>query len=146
MVSPKIDITRISSRNPLSSPAIRAILSCLCRHYKVKGTPRIHCLITDNRFIRKINARYLSHDYPTDVIVFDLSEPAGPLEGEIIISVAMARLNSKRYGTSWKEECARYLIHAFLHLMGFSDRGKLRRRMERKEELLLALIKKKGIV
>jgi len=142
----KIDITRVCAKSPLSGSTIRSIFNALGRIHRLKGVPRIHCLITDNRFIRKINARYLSHAYPTDVLAFDLSDPAGPLEGEVFISVEMAHRNSKRYGTSWKEECARYLIHAFLHLVGFSDKGKLHRRMEREEERLLALIKKKGIL
>lgn len=95
----------------------------------------------------KINWEYLQHEGSTDVITFDYregySEGAAEFEGldlagEIYISGADAVKQAKEFGTEWREEIVRYVVHGVLHLLGYDDleSGK-RREMKREENRLV---------
>jgi len=86
-------------------------------------------ILLTNRSIRVVNKEFLSHDYPTDVITFDLSDgelsrsrkPVREMDGEIYISAVMARENAVRFKTTPRQEIALYLVHGILHLCGYDD-------------------------
>jgi probable rRNA maturation factor len=109
-------------------------------------------LLTDNKEIRRINKKFLKHDYATDVISFPLKDGsadalvAGGAEepgylGDLVVSVEMARSLAKELKIGFKEELARYLVHGTLHLLGHDDKKKVdRKRMhKRQEEILMSL-------
>jgi len=75
-----------------------------------------------DEYLLAINQQYLQHDYYTDIITFDLSEPSLPLQGDIYISVDRVRDNAFTHGTSIKEELHRVIFHGALHLCGFKDK------------------------
>lgn len=145
-MSLRVSINASKGRLPLSRKEIRAVLSYLFRYYRLNGEKEIHLTVCSNDCIKKINRKYLNKDRPTDVIVFDLSDTQDRLWGEMLISLDMVRANCKEFHTTRKEELALYLIHAFLHLMGYSDKGAQRAIMKKKEEKLLAIVKKKKII
>ncbi|HEX3628625.1 MAG TPA: rRNA maturation RNase YbeY [Verrucomicrobiae bacterium] len=97
-----------------------------------------------------INEKFLGHEGPTDVITFDYSEsvPGGDaalrkwcchrrprprraggtfagdstiISGEIFICIPEAERQAKIFGTDWRSETVRYLIHGILHLTGHDD-------------------------
>lgn len=79
----------------------------------------INVIILDDIKIHELNKRYLSHDYPTDVITFTLeSEPA---EGEIYIGAGVAAQQAKDYGVTLTDELMRLAVHGVLHLAGYDD-------------------------
>jgi len=82
--------------------------------------------------MRAINKKYLSHDYVTDVLTFDLGENAA----EVIICPQVAFTNAKAHQTSTEREIILYVIHGILHLAGFDDHNpkdiQLMRKMEKK--------------
>ena len=63
----------------------------------------------------RLNRRY--HDTPgtTDVLSFDY----GAGHGELIISVARAVAQARRYRTTPSRELALYVVHGILHLQGY---------------------------
>ena len=71
----------------------------------------------------KVNQRFLQHEGPTDVITFDYREAGadGPLQGELFICPAVAVAQAREFGTEWRSELVRYLIHGLLHLLGHDD-------------------------
>ena len=107
----------------------------------------------------KVNQAFLQHDGPTDVITFDYREelpgargPAEPhrksrrpedrapgaLHGELFICPEVAVAQSREFGTDWRAELVRYVIHGLLHLLGHDDREPAaRRHMKRVESRLL---------
>jgi len=96
------------------------------KHELAGGRP-FHCLLTDDRELRRLNREFLGRDYPTDVLSFPGGEQ---LLGEIAISVDRAREQAARYGHSLEEELAVLLLHGLLHLLGYDherDRGRMRR-------------------
>ena len=70
----------------------------------------------------EIYKAYLKHDYFTDIISFELSEPGSPVQGEIYISIERVRDNAVNEDVSFKEELLRVIFHGALHLCGFRDK------------------------
>ena len=86
------------------------------------GQASISLALVDDATIRTINARHLGHDYPTDVISFELSEPGDTeLSGELVVSTEMAAATALDAGTDPRAELALYVVHGLLHLVGLDD-------------------------
>src|SRR5712692_5891986 len=77
-----------------------------------------HCLITDDRELRRLNRQFLGHDYPTDVLSFPL-EDAGML-GEMAIYAGRAAEQAREFGHSQLDEIRILMLHGMLHLMGMN--------------------------
>ena len=96
-----------------------------------KKTLTMSVLITGDREIRKINKRFLKHDFVTDVVSFDT--------GDVVVSADFAKRYARKNRVPYKQELARYLVHGTLHLLGYDDkRTKDRDRMHRRQEKILA--------
>jgi probable rRNA maturation factor len=74
-------------------------------------------------YLLGINRQFLDHDYYTDIITFDLSEPNQPINAEIYISVERVRENAREFKTSLSKELHRVIFHGALHLCGYTDKG-----------------------
>jgi probable rRNA maturation factor len=75
-----------------------------------------------DKYLLKMNKDFLSHNYYTDIISFDLSETPGNLIGEVYISVDRVKDNAKTHGTTLKEELHRVIFHGALHFCGYKDK------------------------
>ncbi|MBX9780404.1 MAG: rRNA maturation RNase YbeY [Chitinophagaceae bacterium] len=108
---------------------------------KLESLSFIFC--SDN-YLLEINKQFLKHDYYTDIISFDLSEPKSALiSGEIYISVDRVKENAKDMRISFKEEMKRVLFHGTLHLCGYRDKKKADvQQMRAKEDEYLKLFEK----
>jgi len=88
--------------------------------------------------IQKINKRHLNHNYATDIITFRYSADLKNIDGEIIISIDDAKINSRKFKVSFYEEIARLVIHGVLHLLDYDDKTKSDKKvMKRIENKLL---------
>jgi len=116
----------------------RAIHSVL--QYESVRSFQVSVVFVGSRFIRRINRRYLQHDYVTDVIAFPLGEgKETPLEGEIYVNLDRARSQAREYKVPFSEETRRLLIHGTLHLLGYADSTSRKKTiMTQRENLLLA--------
>ena len=79
-------------------------------------------VLCSDKYLLKINKDFLSHNYYTDIISFDLSEFTGQLIGEVYISVDRVKDNAKTHGTTFKEELHRVIFHGALHFCGYKDK------------------------
>lgn len=82
--------------------------------------------------MRKLNRTYRNKDKVSNVLTFD--------EGDIVICLAEAKREAKKYGWTLNYEIARLALHGFLHLQGY-DHEKVgeTRKMERIEKHILEL-------
>ena len=78
--------------------------------------------LVDDGTIHELNRRYLSHDYPTDVLSFPFDGGSGWLQGEIIVSTETAERASGEFGWPPASELMLYVIHGTLHLVGHDDK------------------------
>jgi rRNA maturation RNase YbeY len=98
-----------------------AWLQKLASHHRRPIDELTVVFVTDAK-LRELNNQFLGHDYETDILTFDYSEPGAPgLFGELYISVERVRDNAPDYGASFDDELHRVLAHGLLHLLGFDD-------------------------
>ena len=69
-----------------------------------------------------MNARFLDHDYFTDIITFPLDEQLGVVNAECYLSVDRIRDNAKVNGCTFASELRRVMAHGLLHLIGEDDK------------------------
>lgn len=99
--------------------------------FKLNSLNYIFC--SDDRLL-EINKQFLHHDYYTDIITFELSDPQNPVEGEIYISVDRVKDNSRLIRESFIQEIHRVIFHGALHLCGYSDKTHKQRGVMREKE------------
>lgn len=89
----------------------------------------------DNRAIKRLNKKHLKHDYFTDIITFPYNDKSTKnIEGEIFISLNTVKENGKFYGSGYKLELSRVIIHGSLHLTGYSDKTNKEKELIRNKE------------
>lgn len=84
--------------------------------------------------LRKINWHFLRRDENTDIITFPYEGDRKNIEGEILISLDSVRKNGKYYGSGFRKEFKRVLIHGCLHLSGYDDRTRRQKELIRSRE------------
>ena len=87
---------------------------------EVRRLGNISVIFCSDNYILDVNRKYLQHDYFTDIITFDYCE-GDILSGDLFISVDSVKENAAEYGTSFKDELNRVIVHGLLHLIGYDD-------------------------
>ena len=82
----------------------------------------LNYIFCDDNRILEINKEFIGHDYYTDIITFDYSDPK-VVHGDMYISLDTVFTNSKKFNTSYKDELMRVIVHGLLHLCGIDDKG-----------------------
>jgi probable rRNA maturation factor len=122
-------------RRPVRPRRLRRVLEGAARALSVDG--EVSLVLTGDRAVRALNARYRGKDRPTDVLSF----PGGASEGElgdIVISVETAARNARALGRTLPQELDVLALHGFLHVLGYdheTDDGtmdRLERRLRRR--------------
>jgi len=101
-------------------------------------------LLVDNDTITDLNRKYLSRDYPTNVLAFPMDKGEGRelhpyLMGDVVISTETAQVEAQDRGITLKEEMALLLVHGILHLLGYDHEGA-------PDEAAKMLAKEKGVL
>ena len=82
---------------------------------------QINIVLTSDNNVLKLNNKYLSRNYLTDIITFDYTENQ-VIAGDLFISVTRVRENSEKFDVTFKKELKRVIVHGVLHLLGYGDR------------------------
>jgi rRNA maturation RNase YbeY len=98
--------------------------------YSLESLTYIFC---SDKYLRSINKTFLSHNYETDIITFNLSE-SDKVVGEIYISIDRIRDNAAFYGKTLKEELHRVIFHGVFHLCGYKDKSVAEQKEMRSKE------------
>lgn len=138
----KINIINLNKKFKLPRSKILKLVKNLISEEKLTLST-LNIIFVDDATIREINKRFLNHDYPTDVISFDLSDDMEDEKiSEIYIGLDRAFEQAKIYKVTFENEVARLVAHGILHLAGYDDSTKSEKlRMRRKESYY---IKKAG--
>ena len=117
-----ISFNQVDSRVTLANRV--ALKSFIEKRVKKEGfsIETLTYVFCSDKYLLKMNKDFLSHNYYTDIISFDLSETPGNLIGEVYISVDRVKDNAKTLGTSLKEELHRVIFHGALHFCGYKDK------------------------
>ena len=80
---------------------------------------RVAVTFIGKRQMRRLNAEYLRHDRPTDVLSFPLPQPDGALAGDIYVCRYVAARNARAHHVTVRQELLRLIVHGTLHVLGF---------------------------
>ena len=152
-----VDFVNEQHRVPVYLKQMKQLARRAIRRLKIKTPGRMTVTFIDNRKMRRLNSRFLSHDWSTDVLSFryeteglQLSRAAirHQVIGDVIIAPAKARTFAKRNRIPYTEELSRYLVHGILHWLGHEDKTKAQQQSMRimEDQLLMQCGAKKGIV
>jgi rRNA maturation RNase YbeY len=127
----------------LDRKAVRAWIVAVAATYDGRKAGNLNYIFCNDDRILEVNKEFLGHDYFTDIITFDYSEP-GVVSGDMYISLETVLTNSEKFHTSYDKELLRVIIHGVLHLCGINDKGRGERAvMEAAEERALDMWYKK---
>lgn len=99
----------------------------------VRALPEISVALVSDRRIAELHQRFMHIAGPTDVLTFH--------HGEIVVSVETARANARRFRSTVEDEICLYIVHGFLHLLGFEDKTtRGARAMESAQKRVLRLV------
>ena len=121
---------------PVSAPRLRRVLREAAQALRVRG--ELSLVLAGDGLLRRLNREYRGKDKATDVLSFPGDGGEAGL-GDIVISVAKAERNARRFGRTLPQELDALALHGFLHVLGYDheaddgamDRleGRLRRRL-----------------
>jgi probable rRNA maturation factor len=132
-----IDLTSHLPQTSARCLAIRRAVRLTLRREGVTDAA-LSITVLDDAEIRRLNRHFLSHDWPTDVLSFDLSDPGRQLSGEIVVSAERAARVAKRRRADARAELLLYVVHGLLHLLGYDDLAPApASRMHRRENEIL---------
>ena len=103
---------------------LKEILAGLFKKEATKLTSLQYVFCSDE-YLLAINREFLSHDYYTDIITFQLGDHPDTegVEGEIYISVDRVRENARiASGFNPDRSLLRVIFHGALHLCGYRDK------------------------
>jgi probable rRNA maturation factor len=101
-------------RHPVNPARLRRVLRGAAAALGVSG--EVSLVLSGDAAVRALNARYRGKDKATDVLSF----PGGPAGlGDIVISLATAARNAKRFGRTFLQEVDVLALHGFLHVLGY---------------------------
>ena len=102
----------------------------------------IYIIICDEKYLMKMNKKYLQHNTITDVITFPYDMPGkNQIAGEIYISYPQVKYNAATYNVTVSNELHRVMIHGLLHLCGYGDKTeKEKKKMTTMEDFYLERI------
>ncbi len=111
------------------------------------SSKRISILLCDNKLIKKLNKKYLKRNSSTDVIAFPLSDRLeSDYLGEVVVSTEKAAQVALKLGLRWQDELVLYVVHGILHLLGYDDRTKKKRKiLEKKQKDIMGRLELKSL-
>jgi len=134
----KIRIADTYRRLEFNAARLKRMLRTLCGRFAVRQAD-ISIVIVNDAQIKKVNKEFLGRSYVTDVISFDLSdEDSDGRVFELVVNAQETLRQAKSRGHSSESELALYVVHGFLHDVGFDDATPRKAaRMHRMEDEIL---------
>jgi probable rRNA maturation factor len=68
--------------------------------------------------MRRLNAEHTGRDRPTDVLSFELTDPAGRAVGDVYLCAWVAEREARARGIPVRQELIRLVVHGTLHALG----------------------------
>jgi probable rRNA maturation factor len=127
----------------VSGPELRRRARTMLDALEMKDA-ELSVVLTDDATIQRLNRTYRGKDQPTDVLAFaqregPLGHLAGPLLGDVVLSVPTARRQARARRRNLVSELTMLLAHGVLHLLGWDhDTPAKDRRMRRETARLCA--------
>lgn len=144
MLTARVSIQNSQEALPISTSQIEEMMQRLFEAYDVQCR-EVFIHFVDKKAIGKIHKDFFGDPSPTDCISFPIDPPESSEEdsvlGEIFVCPEVAVEYSEEHQGDPQEEVSLYLIHGFLHLVGYDDIEAVdRQEMRRQEKKCIALL------
>lgn len=124
--------------------SVKPVIEACVHYYKINCDEISIHFVTSNE-IGKLHEKYFNDLSPTDCISLSYDETF--LSGEIFVCPSTAKEYVAKKNLEVYEEVTLYLIHGFLHLIGYDDVNPLdRKKMRNQEKKLMKYLKDKKIL
>lgn len=136
----EIEVSLLHPSLAVDGPSLELLLRRVLTEEGVRQAS-VSVVLADRALVLRLNRTYLAHDFPTDVLAFNLDEASAPerVEGEVYVDLDTAAERHAEFGSSFEEEVRRYAVHGLLHLIGYDDADDAqKRRMHALEDRYLA--------
>ncbi|MFH1281111.1 MAG: rRNA maturation RNase YbeY [Candidatus Omnitrophota bacterium] len=132
----EINLQNLQKKVPFRAEKIKKLIQRVLKGERVIKTGWINICFVDNPRIKKLNARFLKINEPTDVLAFNLSDKKekNVILADIIISAPEALKQARYFRTTADYELSLYVVHGILHILGFRDRTLRQIKLMRKKE------------
>jgi len=118
---------------PITNRSVKSLVSDVIRGERCILNDLTVNFVNDIQ-IRRLNKKYLKHDFFTDIITFPYNSNPKNIEGEVFISLDTVKKNAEIYSTGYKMELKRVIIHGCLHLAGYNDKTNKEKELIRTKE------------
>lgn len=126
-------ISNLHSRLSFTEKSLRQFFQSIFPLYPNGPKGDLSLVFMERDMHNKLHGEFLNDYRPTDVITFP-PDSEERMAGEICVSVEQAMEESIKREIPFVRELSLYLIHGWLHLVGFDDIEKVERQQMRLEE------------
>jgi probable rRNA maturation factor len=103
-------------RKPLPASLVRRAVATVLRGERRDALVSVTFLGRDA--MRRLNAEHTGRKRSTDVLSFELTDPAGRAVGDVYICPWVARREARARGVPLRQELLRLVVHGTLHALG----------------------------
>jgi probable rRNA maturation factor len=103
-------------RVPLPVPLVRRVVEAVLRGERRRAVISITFL--GREAMRRLNAEHTGRDRPTDVLSFEMNDPAGHPIGDVYVCPWVAAREARARGIPLRQELIRLVVHGTLHALG----------------------------
>jgi len=136
-----IYVTNTQRKIAISLPATQRLIAFLLEHSGKKG---MALSFVGKAKISSLHAQFFNDPTPTDCITFPIREPE--FLGEVFVCPQVAKRYCDEHGGDLYEEITLYIVHGFLHLLGYGDIDPSdRKEMRKAEKKWLQLLEKNAL-
>lgn len=138
----RFDASNISRCYFLNKRKLKKLVNFVFKSLGITNA-RFSLVFATDAEIKRLNYLYRRKNRPTDVLSFSMNEGKRLKKdtlilGDIVISLDRARVEARRFNSSFKKETYLYIIHGILHLLGYCDEEPIsRKKMQKKETQIL---------
>jgi rRNA maturation RNase YbeY len=100
-----------------------------------KKTPwYINFIFCSDDYLLELNKSYLQHETLTDILTFPYLDDPDTISGDIFISIERVKENADKFRQNFEKELQRVMVHGVLHLTGYSDHEKKKKKIMTERE------------
>ena len=129
----KVEVTNLYPSLLFDEVRLRVFFKSIFSHHDHKSKGVLSVVFLNEEEHSKIHGDFLQDYRPTDVITFP-ADSENEMVGEICVSVDRAISEAENRNLPLEKELGLYLIHGWLHLVGFDDQNETDRKIMRREE------------
>ncbi len=119
--------------NLKNKTGIRKWLNSVIREEKKKPW-YLNFIFCSDEYLLELNKTYLQHETLTDILAFPYQDDPDIISGDIFISIDRVIENAAEFRQDFEKELQRVMVHGVLHLIGYSDHGKKKKKIMTERE------------